>query len=70
MADALSDRILQARKEAQLSREAVAVTLGVSLRTVARWETGETANITATRLAQIAQTTGKPLSFFLHEAAA
>lgn len=70
MADTLADRIRTARKESGMSREQAAVALGVSLRTFARWETGESQQLTATRLQQIAAVLGKPLAYFLSEVAA
>lgn len=52
-----------------MTREQFAVALNVSFSTVGRWETDGTAP-TLRKLAEIAAVTGKPLSFFVTEAAA
>ena len=70
MADSLSHKIRQARKEAGLTRERMAPMIGVTLRTLVRYETGETQRISVNALVQIAEATGKPLSFFFEEVAA
>lgn len=44
--------------------------LGVSLRTLTRYESGETERIAVDMLMRIAKLTEKPLSFFLGQAAA
>jgi transcriptional regulator with XRE-family HTH domain len=68
--DELASRIRQARKDAGLSREQLAITLGVSLSTVVRWETGRANSITLERVQSIGQVTGRELSFFLDGIAA
>lgn len=70
MSDALSQKIREARDEAGLTREQMAVALNVSLSTVVRYETGRTQNISAEKLLEVARVTKKPLSFFLKAAAA
>lgn len=70
MTDSLSEKIAQARREADLSREQVAGALGVSLSTIVRYETGRTQRISTDTLLEIARVTRKPLSFFLGKAAA
>lgn len=69
MADALATKIREARVQADLSREGLASSLGVSLVTVVRWETGRTKRISTDTLLGVARATRKPLSFFLKEAA-
>jgi transcriptional regulator with XRE-family HTH domain len=70
VADLLATRIRSARKDADLSREALAAQLGVSLATVVRYETGRTKRISANTLISVAKATRKPLSYFLAEEAA
>ena len=65
MADSLSDRIRQARDDAGLTREQMFPMVGVSLRTLSRWESGETTRISLDNVARIAEVTGKPMSYFL-----
>jgi transcriptional regulator with XRE-family HTH domain len=68
--DDLHIRIRQARTAADLSREAIAAELGVSLATIVRMETGRTRRISVESLRVIARVTGKPLGWFLSEMAA
>lgn len=70
MADELSHRIRKAREDAGLTREQAAPQLGVTLRTLARWERGETKRISTDDLLKVARLTRKPLSYFLGKAAA
>lgn len=65
MADLLSERIRQARTDAGLTREQLFPLLGVSLRTLTRWESGETTRISMEKVTRIAEVTGKPLAFFV-----
>lgn len=67
MADQLAARIRQAREEADLTREQMAPMLGVTMRTLGRWETDETKRISVAALARIAAVTEKPITFFLGE---
>lgn len=67
--DGLGQRIRQARLGAGMTREHFAVALNVSFSTVGRWETDGTSP-TLRKLAEIAQVTGKALSFFVTEEAA
>lgn len=69
MADELASKIRQARVGASLSREQVAVALGITLSTVVRWETGRTKRIAIESVAALAELTGYPLGFFLNGAA-
>lgn len=64
MASDLGAQIRKAREDAGFRREEMAVNLGVGLRTIQRWETGETAP-SIKRLSLIATATRKPLEFFL-----
>lgn len=68
MATDLGNQIRLARTTAGLRREEVAVQLGVGLRTVQRWETGESSP-SIRRLQEIARVTSQPLAFFLSTAA-
>lgn len=68
VASDLGTQIRQARVDAGLRREDMAVRLNVGLRTVQRWETGES-DPSIRRLGLIAQVTGKPLDFFLRKVA-
>ena len=70
MADQLAARIKQARLEAGMSREQVAVALGLSLATIVRYETGRTKRISFGTLLAIGQVTEHPLEFFMDGAAA
>lgn len=63
--DALGQKIRQARREAGYKNaELFAVRLGVGIRTVNRWETGETTP-TILKLREIAAATDKTLAYFL-----
>lgn len=54
-----------------MSREKLARTIGVSLRTLQRWENEETVRgISVSDLTTIAKVLGKPLTYFLTEVAA
>jgi transcriptional regulator with XRE-family HTH domain len=66
----LHSRIREARREAGLAREPLAVKLGISVSTLRNYETGRTQRISYEMLAAIALETGKPLSFFVSEVAA
>jgi len=68
--DIVSKNIRTARVEAGLSREALAGLLGVSLATLVRYETGRSTDISMKKMLVIAHATGKPLDYFLSEAAA
>ena len=70
MADALADKIRKARDASGLTREQMAVKLGVSLATVVRLETGRTRRVSTDRLIDIAKATKQPLSYFLGKVAA
>jgi transcriptional regulator with XRE-family HTH domain len=70
MADALADKIRKARKDAGISPEKMAVTLGISVSTLMRMETGRTREISVQALMKIAKATKQPLSYFLGKAAA
>lgn len=66
----LGPLIRQARREAGFSNiETFAVSLGVGFSTVQRWEKGR-GEPSVARLRQIAEKTGKPVSFFLTGAVA
>jgi transcriptional regulator with XRE-family HTH domain len=66
----LGSKIRLARKEAGFNNvETLAVELGVSQRTVQRWETDQF-EPTLTMLIRISRVTGKPMSFFFSGAAA
>lgn len=69
MADALGTRIREARVEAGLTLERFAPMLGVSLRTLTRYESGES-DLSVEMLISIAKLTNQPLSFFLGKVAA
>lgn len=61
----LGQRIRHARREAGFRNiETWAVHLGVGFSTASRWETGKN-EPTLARLRQIAQATGRPLSYFV-----
>lgn len=65
----LGARIRQARRDAGFTNvETLAVRLGVGQRTVQRWEADQ-AEPTLARLREVAALTGKPLGYFLAEAA-
>ena len=68
MAAAIPTRIREARTQAGLTREQMAPLVGVTLRTLGRYETGETTRISVETMARIAEATGKPLAFFLEAA--
>ena len=40
--------------------------VGVTMRTLSRWETGETPGISVDALSRIAAVTGKPIGWFLN----
>lgn len=66
MADQISTRIRAAREDAGLTRERMAPMVGVTMRTLSRWETGETPGISVDALSRIAAVTGKPIGWFLN----
>jgi transcriptional regulator with XRE-family HTH domain len=57
-------KIREAREGAGMSREQVAVSLGVAYGTIVRWETSRT-EPSVSKVQQIAAITGLPLSFFV-----
>lgn len=67
MTDGLSTRIRAARDDVGLTREQMAPKIGVTLRTLARWENGETQRISTDSLLAVARVTRKPLAYFLTE---
>lgn len=69
MADSLGTRIQEARSKAGFTQEQFAPILGVSLRTLTRYEQG-VSDISVEMLIKVAKLTGRPMSFFLAEAAA
>lgn len=68
MADLLAQRIREAREAAGLTQEQFAPLLGISLRTLTRYESGETQRISTDMLLKVARVTGKTVGFFLAEA--
>lgn len=66
MSTPLGTRIRKARHEAELTPETMAVQIGVSVGTLFRYERGEAAQLSVSRLTKIASVTGKPLSYFLN----
>lgn len=66
----IGERIREARKQAGLTRERLAVKLNVSASTLRNYETGRTQRISYQMLVSIARETGKPLSYFVAEVAA
>lgn len=64
----LGSRIRSARKDAGISPEALAVDLGVSAATIFRIERDAT-DVSVKRLGRIAEVTGKPISYFIGQAA-
>jgi transcriptional regulator with XRE-family HTH domain len=65
----LSTRIRRARTEAGLTREQLAVKIGVSMATLVRYETGRTKRLPLVKLDKIAQATGKPVVWFFDKEA-
>jgi DNA-binding transcriptional regulator YiaG len=63
------DRIVRARREAALTQEELARTIGVSLASVGKWERGSRSP-TGRRLRDLALATGKPIAWFFQEEAA
>jgi transcriptional regulator with XRE-family HTH domain len=63
---ALLARLREARKEADLSQEEVAASLGVKQKFVSKIETGER-RIDPVELQELAKLYGKPISWFLEE---
>lgn len=63
--DGLGQRIRNAREAAGLPREKMAPRIGVSLSTLARYESGESDRIPLAAVLKIAEETGQPLSYFL-----
>lgn len=70
LVDDLAVRIREAREQAGLTQERMAPMIGVSLRTLTRYESGETTRISADTLAAIARVTRKRLAFFVEREAA
>jgi transcriptional regulator with XRE-family HTH domain len=68
--ETMGSRIKAARDEAGLTREQLGKAIGVNWRTVARYERGETLNVSVTNLSRIARVTRKPLEYFITEVAA
>lgn len=68
MSASLGTQVRNARKEAQLKPEDLAVALGVSVATVFRIERGDS-DVSVKRLQKIAEATRKPLGYFLGAAA-
>lgn len=66
----LGERIKLARDGAGLTREQLAKATGVNWRTIARYERGETVNVSVSMVQRIARVTGKPLHYFITEVAA
>lgn len=66
----IGQRIREARQQAGLTRERLAVKLNVSSSTLRNYETGKTQRISYAMLAAIARETGKPISYFVAEVAA
>lgn len=65
----LGQRIREAREEAGFTAEQMAPLVGVTMGTLLRHERGETKRISYERLARIGEVTGKPLSWFMGQAA-
>jgi transcriptional regulator with XRE-family HTH domain len=70
VASSIPTRIRSARDDAGLTREQMAPQVGVTLRTLSRWESGETPGISFASLSRIAEVTGKPLAYFVTDEAA
>lgn len=64
----ISERIAVARLEAGLTQEKLAQAAGLSLASIAKWESGQRVPRVG-NLRLIAAVTGKPMSFFFEEAA-
>ncbi len=64
MNDSLGTKVRNARREAQIPPEVLAVALGVSVATVFRIER-DVSDISVKRLGQIAEVTGQPISYFI-----
>lgn len=69
MADEIGTRIQKARSDAGFTQEQFAPILGVSLRTLTRYEQG-VSDISVEMLIKVAKLTDQPLSFFFDKAAA
>lgn len=69
MADQIGTRIQEARGEAGFTQEQFAPMLGVSLRTLTRYEKG-VSDISVEMLIKVAKLTSQPLAFFFDKAAA
>ncbi len=68
MRDSLGTKVRNARREAKIPPEVLAVALGVSVATVFRIER-DVSDISVKRLGQISAATGKPISYFIGNAA-
>lgn len=64
MTTSLGTRIRNARKEAGLTAEQLAPTVGVTMGTLLRWERDEFAP-SVKKLRRIAEATGQPLTYFI-----
>ena len=64
----IASRIKMARKEAEVTIEAIAQQMGVSSRTVAGWQSGRS-RPSYERLVELAELLGKSPSYFLEAAA-
>lgn len=67
MTSSVGAKVKEAREQAGLSPEQLAVEIGVSVATLFRIQRG--CDVKVERLAAIARATRKPLSFFLQDAA-
>lgn len=62
----VSRRVREAREEAGMTQRDLAPKINVTQQAVSRYETGAL-RVSLSQLVQIAEVTGKPLHFFLHE---
>jgi transcriptional regulator with XRE-family HTH domain len=62
-------QVRRARKEAGLTQEELAAAMGVTIRAVSHWEAG-TREPRGKSLRNLAEATGKPVSWFFEEVAA
>ena len=61
----LGARIREARLALDLTVEQMAPKVGVTMRTLSRYERGETKQLSFDRLADISKVTGRPVSWFI-----
>lgn len=66
MSNSISNKVLQARREADISQERVANAIGITLRTYTKKEKGES-EFKASELKAIAEETKKPIQWFFEE---